>query len=148
MGLAVWSLFILGAIAGQLVTVLNFWLFWGWDQSSLVEQAAHRGAALDIRDLGFPPFDPSPPSASEIGFEGNGLGDFSWWAKWCLLGLLVISWIIIFYLCCFTRQRDPRSKSGSERLSISEPVSPAYSLRDLALHQLAEVRLRRNGPHQ
>ncbi len=149
MGLAVWFVFILGAIAGQLVTILNFFWFVGIDQGTLVEEAVQRGVSLAIREFGtattsstFPAvedFSQIPREGRELLFTHRDVGFIILASGCCWFS------IVIFLIC---KWRNWDSVGGNSNLpSISEPGSPSLSIRDIARHQLAEIRVRRNVPH-
>ena len=150
MGLAVWFVFILGAIAGQLVTILNFFWFVGIDQGSLVEEAVQRGASLAVRECGVPPTSTTFPAVgglSELPIEDVKGGNFSPRDVGLILLATGCCWCSIVVVVIYKCKSWDSGRDSASLASISEPVSPALTIRDIARHQLAEIRVRRNVPH-
>ena len=148
MGFGTWTLFAIGALVGQLVTVFNFVLLGGWkylrgeDWEVIVEQAVHR-ALKDCLDQETEKTSVTTSTASlsediifsvRLGIEIRIL----------IIGLVVLASLGGAWYCC-----GKVSRCGSLRPAIEGPTgdrdSPASSpvaLQTLARNQLAEIRLR------
>lgn len=141
-----WSLVIIGAIAGHLVTISNFLVIGGWyqDRQAIIDEVVQRAVSAAIKECVLdipktPPIDPSPPV-----FEGP---KFSWSLEFILkLSAIWIFGVLVGFLSlrlCLWCLPGLGGRQFPPEENRSPGNSPAH-IGDLARHQLAELRLRRN----
>ena len=155
MGVSAWALFLGGAVAGQLVTIVNLGVWLGWRDQEQVELAVKRAVSEVVKECS--PSEPLFPTTTTFQFlttpppSNPGLHlSFGLWvgasicclALWTCCLLLIGRWGL---LGTSDHSQSPRHKRGLELENLSPPTP---SIRDLAQNQLAELRLRRYGADQ
>lgn len=148
MGLAVWTFVLLGAIAGHLVTVLNYVVFSGWlrSQEEVIDDIVARAVQTAVRECVVDSPKPESIDPYPKPFDWNqsswildiNIKVFFVWFAGLAFGGLVFGFTLCWCpIASFGRAGEPQPSS---------PSGSPLRLEDIARNQLAELRLRRHEP--
>ena len=151
MGFSLWWLTLVGALLGQVITWLNIfvWLAWsGLGNINELVQRAVKTAVQECLDLDISTTSTTTEPVPFIPTIHWYSASLSIWVRFDFVVIIVgvtslLFWLVIGWWWCTRSSKSP--------CSVVEPGSPLpleLPIAQVARNQLAEIRLRRHGPHR